>query len=155
MSLGFGHAPIGGSHMGFGTPTTVNSSAARLFIKRDGTQGNCALIDPKTGDRVVDEYGNTVGDDSINQKVYLALITIYNSSSVSNFGLQLDITNSVINDSTQFKMKLAVLKALKHLTDPKLITVVDVIIKKFSSTGIETTVEWRNNLTGENQFTSF
>lgn len=149
MTLGAGHMPLGSIHCGYGIPSMVNSSAAKLWIKPDGTQGNCALINPDTGDYVLDQYGNSVGGDSIPQMVYLALRTLFNSSAVSNFGLDIDITNQVISDSLKNRIKLSVFSSLKHMTDPKTITIVDVTVNRASATGLEINVEWRNNITNE------
>lgn len=149
MTTGAGNYPVGSLHCGFGQPSQINSSTAKVWIKRDGTQGNASLIDPRTGDYVLDEFGNSVGDDSINQMVFLALTTIRNTSAVSNFGLELDINNSIINESTLPRVKLAVFKALKHLTDPQVITIVDVTTTRISGTGLEINVQWQNNSTGE------
>lgn len=154
MTQGAGLMPFGSIHCGFGIPSQLNSSTAKVYIKRDGTQGNAALIDPKTGDYVLDEFGNTVGDDSINQMVYLAFNTLYNSSSVPNFGFPIDISNSVITDGLINRIKLAVFKTVKHMTDAKVITIISVNVKRATQTGLEVIVQWRNNSTNEiNVFT--
>lgn len=148
-TLGAGHMPCGSLHCGYGIPSMVNSSAAQLWIKPDGTQGNCAYINPDTGDYELDQFGNSVGGDSINQMVYLAFKTLLNTSAVSGFGLDLDTTNQVINDSLINRIKLSVFKAVKHMTDPKTITIVNVTARRVTPTGLEINIEWRNNITNE------
>jgi hypothetical protein len=149
MSTGAGYAGVGSSRVGFGTPTMINSSTAKVYIKADGTQGNCAMIDPLTGDYVLDDYGNSVGDDSVNQMVYLAFKTLFNSSAVDGFGLDIDVTNSVINDNTNLKVKLAVMKAVKHLTSARVISIVSVTTQRITSTGLQVLIQWMNLSTGE------
>lgn len=151
---GFGKAGIGASSYGFGEPSQINSSTAKLWIKADGTQGNCAKIDPNTGDYVLDAGGNSVGDDSINQMVYLAFATILNSSTIRGFGFDVRPDNATLSTGTAQRVKLAAYKAVKHLTDPGVISLVSVNVVRISGTGQEIHIEWRNNSTGEiNLFT--
>ena len=149
MATGFGSSPIGSSTIGYGVPTTINSSAAKVYIKADGTQGNCAKINPLTGDYMIDENGNSIGDDSINQMVYLAYNTLFNSSTVNGFGFDVNIHDLVINEQTKSKVKLAAMKAVTHLTSKNIITIISVIVKKITATGLEVKIEWMNNSTGE------
>lgn len=154
MTLGFGAAPFGSSPAGYGLPSFVNSSTAKLWIKENGEQGNCAKIDPLTGDYVLDENGNSVGEDSINQMVYLAFSTILNSSIINGFGIDLNVTDYNMSTNILQRCKLAVMKAVKHLTDRNVISIVSVDVNKISGTGVEIKVNWRNNSTGEiNEFT--
>lgn len=146
---GFGYTSLGSSPFGFGLPATANSSVAKLWIKSDGTQGNCAKIDPKTGDYVLDVNGNSVGDDSVNQKVYLAYKTMLNSSAVAGFGFDLDLDNALINQTRVNSVRLAAYQAVKHLTDPGIITLVSVDVKRVTPTGMEIRIQWRNNSTNE------
>lgn len=149
MSNGFGNGALGYSAFGFGEPSSINSSAAKLWIKADGTQGNCAKIDPKTGDYVLDDSGNSVGEDSLNQMVYLALNTIHNKSAVPGFGFDVITNNATKNAGLTTRIKLAVYNAVKHLTEPGLISIVSVAVNTISSTGYEILIEWRNNASGE------
>ena len=149
MVLGFGKSGFGGSQFGYGTPSKVNSSVSRMWIKQDGTQGNAAMIDPTTGDYLLDANGNPVGTDSINNMVYLALQTKYNSSTVAGFGLNLDFTNSNSATMNTGKIKLAVAQALMHLIKPGIISLVSVVANKTSTTGYQIEVQWKNLSTGD------
>lgn len=149
MTLGAGIAALGAARVGYGTPSQANSSTVKVYIKSDGTQGNCAKIDPATGDYVLDEFGNSVGDDSVNQMVYLALNTILNSSTVSGFGIDLNTRDYVINETTTLQVKLAVMKAVKHLTSKNVITIVSVQVQKVTQTGLQILIQWMDNSTGE------
>lgn len=120
-----------------------------MYIKSDGTQGNCAKIDPETGDYMLDEYGNSVGDDSTNQMVYLAIFTLKDTSSVLGFGLDIDVSNAVMSGNVEARAKLAVAKALKHLTDKRLISLVSVTATRETPTGVRIVIQWINNSTGE------
>ncbi len=148
--LGFGYAGFGLSHFGYGTPAAINSSTKALFKKLDGTYGNCGLIDPLTGDDVLDDSGNPIGDNSINQMVYLALRTTRNSSVLLNFGI--DIKNiKTITDNIKLKFQLAVNDAVKHLTDRKLITITLVEVTEIMNKpgAIQVLVNWKDNSNGE------
>ena len=149
MSIGAGYSGVGSSKAGFGTPTMINSSTAKVYIKADGSQGNCAKIDPLTGDYVLDDYGNSVGDDSVNQMVYLAFNTLFNSSAVDGFGFDLNTSDSVIDETTNLKAKLAVMKAAKHLTSNGVISIVSVTTQKITQTGLQVVIQWMNLSTGE------
>lgn len=154
MVLGAGMAPAGSSIVGYGSPSMVNSSTAKLWIKSDGSQGNCAKIDPTTGDYALDGYGNSIGDDSINQMVYLAFRTILNSSTIKGFGIDINVTDYTMSTNIEKRVKLAVLKAVKHLTDPKIITIESIIVNRLTPTGIDVKINWINNSTGQlNEFT--
>ena len=151
---GFGFTSLGRSPFGIGLPATANSSVAKLWIKSDGTQGNCAKIDPSTGDYVLDANGNSVGDDSVNQKVYLAYKTMLNSSAVSGFGFDLNLDGALMSQTKINNVKLAAYQAVKHLTDPGVITIVSVDVRRVTRTGMEIRIKWINNSTNEiNTFT--
>lgn len=149
MSIGAGYSGAGGGHVGFGMHTSINSSTAKVYIKADGTQGNCAKIDPLTGDYVLDEFGNSVGDDSVNQMVYLAFNTLFNTSAVDGFGFDINTTDSVISATTNQKIKLAVMKAARHLTSNGVISIVSVTPQKVTPTGLQVIIQWMNLSTGE------
>ena len=143
--LGFGASGFGNSIFGFGTPASTNSSTAKIFIKSDGTRGNCAKLDPYTGDYVLDSAGNPVGDDSVNQMVYLALRTTKNSSALLNFGIDISKIKT-ITDNVQLKFQLAVKNAVKHLTDRQLISIlsVDVFFPPNMPTALQVKVMFKN-----------
>lgn len=143
--VGFGLSGFGNSIFGFGTPGSTNSSTAKIFIKSNGTRGNAAKIDPQTGDFILDDAGNVVGDDSINQMVYMALRTTKNTSVLLNFGIDISKIRT-ITDNVKMKFQLAVNDAVKHLTDKRLITIlsVDVISILNMPTSLQVVVTFKN-----------
>ena len=149
-SLGFGLSPFGSSVYGFGQAASVDSTTAKLFLKPDGTRGNAAKIDPYTKDYVLDDNGNIVGDNSVNQMVYLALRTTKNSSVLLGFGIDISKIKTV-TDNVNVKFQLAVNEALKHMTDKKLISNVTVKVNKIGQLpgALEVIVNWRDNTNGE------
>lgn len=149
MSAGFGKAKFGSSHSGFGTPSTLNSSVAKTLINEQGLQGDCPKIDPLTGDFVLDANGNPIGDKSINQMVYLAFRTLYNSSGVLNFGFDINTTDYTINDTAKLRVKLSVMNASKHLTKAGLINIVSVDVQKVTATGLQILIQWMDLSTNE------
>lgn len=122
--LGAGACGAGSSLAGFGDPATTAANTAKIYIKLDGTQGDAALIDHKTGDYVLDQYGNKVGDDSANQLVYLALFTKRGSSIIQDLGL--DLINATITDDTVDIAKAAVKLALQDLTNKNIIELMTI-----------------------------
>lgn len=149
-NLGFGLSKFGLSIFGFGDTIHGNTTTAKLFLKPDGAKGNAIKIDPSTGDFVFDANGNPVGDNSVNQMVYLALKTTYNSSALLNFGI--DISNiKTITSNLDLKFKLAVNAAVKHLTDRNLITIISVDVSTIPNkpTAVQVNVKWRDQTSGE------
>ena len=146
--LGFGLSPFGTSIFGYGTTTSLNSSTAKLFLKSDGSRGNVAKIDAVTGDFVLDEFGNKVGDDSVNQMMYLALRTSKNSSALLNFGIDLSSIKT-ITDGVNLKITLFINDAVKHLTDKNLVSIENVIIERTKDTGLAINVKWKNLTSNE------
>jgi len=146
-NLYLGQSGLGSSQYGYGSPASINSTTAKLFRKVDGTYGNVAKTNPNTGDYVLDANGNNVGDDSVNQMVFLALRTIKNSSSVANFGF--DFKAKVISDSAELKIKLAVNDTLKNLITKKLIILNSVEVNRATVSGLEITVKWTNTSSSE------
>jgi len=148
--IGFGLCGFGTSVYGFGTPGTANSTTAKLFIKEDGTRGNTIKIDPNSGDYVLDDNGIPMGDNSINQMVYLALKTTKNSSALLNFGIDIASIKTV-GDNVKLKFTLAVNDAVKHLTDRRLISIVSVdVVQLMNKPGaIQVTVKWKDLTNGE------
>lgn len=122
--LGAGESSFGGSIAGFGETAVLNSTSAKLYLKSDGTSGDSAKINVETGDYILDEEGNKVGDDSINQLVYFALMTKKDSTLIPNFGLNL--SDTVISSNTEKIVKISVKDALKRLIDKNLVELIDV-----------------------------
>lgn len=150
IDLGYGLSGFGNSIFGYGTPGVSDSSAAKMFIKSDGTKGNVAKIDFSTGDYVLDAGGNPVGDNSVNQMVYLALKTTKNSSSLRNFGIDL-LSIKTVTENIKLKFNLAVSSALKHMTDRKLISIISVDVNQIINKpgAITVNVKWRDETSGD------
>ena len=60
----------------------------REFIDANNQLQNSRYINPKTGDYQLSKDGHFVGMSGIQQQVYLAIATQYNSSAQPNFGQQ-------------------------------------------------------------------
>jgi hypothetical protein len=150
LDKGIGLFPLGLFPLGYGQSGSTTSVTSKLFIKSDGSQGNVAKIDSLTGDYVLDDHGNAIGDNSLNQMVYLGLKTTINTSCLLNFGL--DIENiKTISPNIQLKFKLAVNSAVKHLIDRKLISIVsiDVINIQNKPGAIQVFVNYKDLTTNE------
>lgn len=148
--IGLGLCAFGTSVYGFGTPGVSNSTTAKLFIKPDGTRGNVAMIDPQTGDYVLDVNGIPVGDNSINQMMFLALRTTRNSSALLNFGIDISKIKT-ITPNIQLKFQLAVNDAVAHLIARNLVTITSVSVTNLLNkpTSIQVMVNWKDNSNGE------
>lgn len=147
MSGGMGSCGFGNAPMGSGDIVTGAASPSRFLLKEDGTLGECAKINPVTGDFVVTARGEKVGDDSINQMVYLALRTDLGSAAVTTLGIELP--SGVIRDDVKVTVRNAVLAAVKRLTDANLIAVVDVATDRLGPTSIRIHVRWQRLSTGQ------
>lgn len=149
--LGSGLSPAGTSPAGYGSPATTTAAQSQLYIKRDGTRGNARLIDPQTGDYVLDDWGAYVGCDAVEQMVYLALATDLGSSVQSDLGLEL--APGIINESTPRKIDLAIRAALKSLIDRRLIELVRVRVERAATSRMDIQVDWRDVQTKLNKTT--
>ena len=84
---GFGMAPFGTVPFGYGSPAIANPNVGLVFRKTDSSVGNNRFIDPETKDYVIDsETGRLVGQDAMQSMVYLALVTVKESSAVFGLG---------------------------------------------------------------------
>jgi hypothetical protein len=143
-----GGCGIGSTPAGVGYTAPINSTAARVLLRPDGTRGNVARINVVTGDFVLGSTGEKVGWDSTSQRVYLALRTVLGSSAVQTLGIDLP-TGGVITANMEQRIRNAVLAALKSLTTAGLIEVVDVVTTRVAQSGVQTVVTWRDTGTGE------
>ena len=145
--VGFGGSGFGGSGYGYGTPGSTLNSPSPVFRKEDGTQGDCAYIDPATRNYVLDDRGNKLGWDSIRQKVYLALRTKLGSSCVTDQGV--DFPTGIRTPNLALKNRKAVEAALKPMTDLNLIRLVQVLTTPFGQSGARVQVDWMIVETGQ------
>lgn len=145
-ALGLGACPCGSVPAGFGTPASLDTQPRNVLTCADGTQGNAALLDYTSGDYVIDQYGHKVGCDSLQQRVYLALVTVLGSAADTTLGTAWP-AGTITPDLPQ-RNEAAVRAALKRLTDAKLVQVVAVITTPFAPTGRQVQVTWRSLVTG-------
>ncbi len=145
--LGFGESGFGSAGYGYGDPAIGISATSKIFVQADGTQGDCAYIDPATRNYVLDERGNKVGWDSIRQKVYLALRTTLGSSCIADQGIEWP--RGVRTEDIATKNKLAVNAALKTMIDQNLIEVVQVLTGIVGPSGETVQVDWKIVSTGQ------
>lgn len=144
-NVGMGLAAFGSSRMGFGTPGTINSTVAKLFLKEldQSVRGNAEAINPTTGDYVRDTTtGVHRGMDSVQQMVYLALRTAKNSTLVQNFGLR--NFGDVITDSTKNDIINAINETLRDLVLRQLVEIVSIEVTRVKSTAYQILVKWKN-----------
>jgi hypothetical protein len=126
--LGFGLAPAGTSAFGYGSPATANANTGLAMTKDDGSQGAARMIDPHTRDYRFDKNGRAVGIDGIPQQVYLALLTVLNSSAVSGLGNAIGSIKT-ITENIKAQISNEVARALSKLTAAKLVKLVDVEVE--------------------------
>lgn len=125
---GFGLAPFGLAPFGYGSPTIANPNIGLIFKKTDNSIGGGRFIDPVTRDYAIDsETGRLVGQDSVQQLVYLALVTVKGSSAVTNLG-QSFTSIQLKTENIDVIIKNEVNLALKKLITQKLITLNDVVV---------------------------
>jgi hypothetical protein len=146
--LGVGACPIGSTGAGIGAFSQVSSSASRLFLKDDGTQGNAAYLNPATLDYELDERGVEKGADSTQMKVQAALFTQRNRSSLDNFGLDLTEIQTIPVNVVRV-VDAMVRESLVHLTSASLITIMSVDVERFEQTGVSVHIKWVDIETGQ------
>ena len=148
--LGAGLAPAGSSLAGYGSPSTTVSINKTILIDDFGRNGNVRLIDPVTMDYKFNSKGCLVGGDGIQQMVYLALLTVKNSSALSNFGQS--FTNiKVIGEHYVTLVTNEVNQALKKLIDSKKISLLNVDVKRIGPNKSKIDIRWRNLTTNTDQ----
>jgi len=141
--LGIGFAPLGSTPIGFGAPSKLNSTTAKLYLGTDGARKNAAAIDAVTGDALRDATtGMHRGMDSVQQQVYLALRTMKGSSSVLSLGIAFRATT--ISETTTRKIEEAVRAALAGLVLRQLVRIVSIKSERVKMTGVSVTVTWTN-----------
>jgi len=146
--LGIGRAPLGRSSIGYGSPSVANSTSKKLLLDEFGVQRNAVKIDTVTGDFVRDPVtGIHLGMDSVQQQVYLALRTLKGSAVVQNLGIAFKI--KTLSETTEQKVKEAVIAALLPLTSRALVRLESVKAERLKMTGLSVVVTWTNLTTNE------
>ena len=127
--LGLGLAPFGTVPFGFGAPALANPNVGKIFDNNDGTIGNNRLIDPRTRDYLMNTAtGRIYGQDAMQQMVYLALVTVKESSSVNSLGENFSSIKQ-ITPNVQAALTNEVKLAVNHLTTKKQIVLNNVFVQ--------------------------
>jgi hypothetical protein len=154
MPIGLGLTPCGVTDFGYGTPDRAALPGKGLLIDSfNAAQWNARKIDPKTGQYVLAANGRWQGMSGVAQRVLLAVKTTRDKAALKDFGnpisrIQKNGTN-VVKQLTD-----AYTQALKQLTDTKTISVLDITVSPFASSGEYVIVRWRDLTTGLEQTTS-
>jgi len=148
--IGVGKSPVGKAPAGLGVPDAAPSNAGTSLVDANGVQQSTRLIDPVTGQYVIDERGRYVGVSAVAQRVQLALTTTVGSASVYTLGI--DTPGGVIGNNFVSRRRATILQALAGLVKEKAIEVVDITIDA-SVRPIYTQVRWRDLTTEIEQTT--
>jgi hypothetical protein len=148
MPYGFGSQPFGSSPYGIGTPSVATPRGGTLFRSTSGARANARRINPATKDYVLDGNGRILGMPALHQRVLLAVSTERGSSAMRSLGQSLKSIQR-ISDNFARRVEDDLRTAVKHLTDPRLIEVVDVQISIVKPGGAFIRFRWRDLSTGE------
>lgn len=128
--LGVGQMACGVDPCGLYAPQNSSFPQGQtVLLQQDGSAGNVPFIDPSTGDYALDERGRPFGGDSVDQRVYLSLMTTLGMSSVPTMGIdrsQLKLINSNTNTLAMNMVK----KALKPSLDAGEISLQSVTVER-------------------------
>ncbi len=150
IDLGAGFAPVGFSPFGYGLPGSTTSISDGIYITPAGTQGNVAAINPQTGDYILNENNNLVGDFSVPQGVYLTLTTKLNSSALAGFGIDLGSLRTITSNLvTQIQSLVQI--ALAPMINQSLIALQSVKVTQQNNPpgSIIIIVNWQDLSSGE------
>lgn len=127
--LGLGKLPIGKNQAQF----VYANPALVQILPNNGNQTSTPKLYTTSGviDYTIDETGNVQGSDEVSENINLALRTNYNSSSVSDFGLE---KRAMIPINYQNIISQDVLVAIQPLIDQGLISDVNITITKQNTT---------------------
>lgn len=141
---GLGIAPFGTVPFGFGDPAKANTNTGKAYSNEKGVQlSNFGgrKINVLTKDYEFDEHGRALGMDNIQQMVYLALVTIRNSSTVLGLGedfSQIKIITQNIKALIEDKVNLA----LQTLIKQNLVELQEVIVRRNEQNAIQINIKW-------------
>ena len=153
---GIGVSPIGAAPFGYGSPATIENKTG-LPLQTSQGQGGARKINPRTKDYVMGANGRLEGQDAIEARVYLAIATVRNSSSVLDFGQ--DFTSvQLATQNVNAKLNDLVSQALNDLIADSSITLngVDVQIVENNSGSRQAliNISWKNNRTSTTYVTT-
>jgi hypothetical protein len=149
--LGMGLNPAGISILGWGYNQIADSTTVKLFRKADGSYGNVSALDYSNGDYLLDPItGIPTGENSVQQMVALACKTSLNSSCLQGFGIDISSIKTITDNISQ-KFELAIRAAVKHMTDRKLIDIINVSVSQIKNQpgAIGVTFKWLDRTNGE------
>lgn len=125
----------------------------REYVDQNNQIQSARLIDAASKDYVLASNGHFVGQDVVKQQVYLALITVFDSSAVNNFGNKLYtiklVTPNIIN-----QCKAACQQALSTLINNGTITLNGVNVFLNGPGQVIVQVFWTENSTASQQTTN-
>lgn len=147
---GAGHCKAGSSAAGYGEPDQGSDKENAFMKTQDGKQGGAHLIE--NGDYVMDGYGRPVAISSIQQRVYLAILTAKGSS--ANRELGVSHPGYLINDATIEARTNAVKAALASMVKQRLIEVISIEVTSPVRNRISTHVKWKDLTSGTLRNTS-
>lgn len=149
-ATGAGFSTFGISFAGYGIPSSETSLNKYTLIDDFGNTSNARLIDPETRDyRFTNGY--IVGGNDVQQLVYLALLTVRNSSSLNSFGQSFS-SIKVIGIHYKTRVVSAVNEALRNLINNKIIELIEVNTV-VSGNRVKIDVRWKDIKTGTKQQT--
>ena len=135
-----------GTISGYIPQTTGPADRRPLLDQYTGQQQNARAINPSTGDYIVNTNGQLYGMDEIDNQVYLAVATLYNSSALLNFGQQLSQLK-VVSTSQKSKIDNLVNSVLSDIVIRGDITITD-IITDYKKDKLNVRIKYKNNKTG-------
>lgn len=150
---GLGLCPAGQSYAGFGSVATEAETNRQDLIIDEGPLkgqiGDCRLIDPVTQDYRYNSNGYMVGGIGIQQKVYLALLTVKGSSAQLNLGQSFSNVK-VIGTNFLQQITSEVNNALSDLISKKQISLNAVVPIRdpISNTMIRIDIQWTDLISG-------
>lgn len=138
---GAGLCPAGLTPAGYGYLPIVETAKPQAFRMADGSTGEVAKIDAKTGDYVLDDKAQKLGMTAAQQQVLLALKTI-EGSAYGDFGIER--MPETINDRTRLEIRAKLTNALADLRARGIVELVRVDIQQPKDGALLIFVEWRD-----------
>lgn len=153
---GIGVSPIGAAPFGYGSPATVENKKG-LALQTNNGQGGARKIDPRTKDYVMGSNGRLEGQDAVEARVYLAIATVRNSSSVLDFGQDFTSVQLATRNVNAIMTDL-VSQALTDLIVDGSITLngveVQIVENNTGSRQALVNISWKNNKTSTTYVTT-
>ena len=145
---GLGSASFGASPYGVGTPAvTYTTGGKALPITGYASATKRAplgrWINPVSKTFEVDDYGQIIGMDAVQQQVYLALRTAKGSAIPEQLGNEL-LTIEDVNDEFPARFEAAIRSALSRLIALRLVDPLSIDISQFAQDGQFVRIRWRN-----------